>query len=189
MNVFELGILDFIQETFRCTFLDVFFPIVTKFGDGGIFWIAVSILFLCFKKTRRTGLMMGAALTLGVLIVNCGIKPLVARTRPYDLNPAIELLVDKLADGSFPSGHTLACFECTTVLMFRDKRFGIPALVLSILVALSRLYLYVHYPSDVLVGLLLGILFGWCGMKLVGYLLDRYDRRGWFPDASSPVSD
>ena len=189
MNVFELGILDFIQETFRCTFLDVFFPIVTKFGDGGIFWIAVSVLLLFFKKTRRTALMMGAALTLGVLIVNLGVKPLVGRIRPYDLNPAVELLVPALSDYSFPSGHTLACFECTTVLMVRDKRFGIPALVLSILVALSRLYLYVHYPSDVLVGLLLGIFFGWCGMKLVGYLLDRYDRHGWFPDTASLTSD
>lgn len=182
MNLFELGILDFIQNTFRCAFLDVFFPIVTKFGDGGIFWIAVSILFLCFKKTRRTGLMMGMALTLGLLVGNLTLKPLVARIRPYDLNPAIELLVPALSDYSFPSGHTLACFECATVLMIRDRRIGIPALVLGILVALSRLYLYVHYPTDVLCGLVLGVLFGFLGVRLIQLILKKFDKRGVIPE-------
>ena len=182
MNLFELGILDFIQNTFRCAFLDVFFPIVTKFGDGGIFWIAVSILFLCFKKTRRTGLMMGMALTLGLLVGNLTLKPLVARIRPYDLNPAIELLVPALSDYSFPSGHTLACFECATVLMIRDRRIGIPALALGILVALSRLYLYVHYPTDVLCGLVLGVLFGFLGVYLIQLILKKFDKRGVIPE-------
>ena len=182
MNLFELGILDFIQQNFRCAFLDVFFPFITKFGDGGYFWIAVSILLLCFKKTRRTGLMMGMALTIGLLVVNITIKPLVARIRPYDLNPAIELLVPRLNDGSFPSGHTLACFECATVIMIRDKRFGIPALVLAVLVALSRLYLYVHYPTDVLVGMILGVLFGFFGVILIRAILKKFDRRELFPD-------
>ncbi len=182
MNLFELGILDFIQNTFRCAFLDVFFPIVTKFGDGGIFWIAVSILFLCFKKTRRTGLMMGMALTLGLLVGNLTLKPLVARIRPYDLNPAIELLVPALSDYSFPSGHTLACFECATVLMIRDRRIGIPALALGILVALSRLYLYVHYPTDVLCGLVLGVLFGFLGVYLIQLILKKFDKCGVIPE-------
>ena len=182
MNEFELNILDWIQGTFRCDFLDWFFPIITKFGDGGIFWILVSLVFLFFRKTRRTGLMMGAALTLGFVIVNLTVKPLVGRVRPYDLNNAVELIVAALNDYSFPSGHTLACTECATVLMIRDKRFGIPALILAVLVALSRLYLYVHYPTDVLAGAVLGVLFGFLGVLIETAILARYDKKEVFPD-------
>ena len=122
-----------------------------------------------FKRTRATGLMMGVALLCGLFVGNLGLKPLVARIRPYDFNPSFSgtLLVEKLSDFSFPSGHTLASLEAATVLMLRDKRLGVPALVAAILVALSRLYLYVHYPTDVLVGAILGTFFGFFGVWLV----------------------
>ncbi len=182
MNAFELTLLDRIQEVFRCAFLDVFFPIVTKFGDHGIFWIAVALLFLIFRKTRRTGAMMLVAMSLGLLTCNLGLKPLVARIRPYDLNPAVDLLVAPLTDYSFPSGHTLASAECATVLMIRDRRFGIPALILAVLVAVSRLYLYVHYPTDVLAGALIGTLFGILGVLIVRAVANKTDKKNQFPD-------
>lgn len=118
---FDFAILDFIAEHMRCAFLDAVMPVITKLGDGGIFWICIAVILLFFKKYRRVGLMMGASFLLGVLVVNVTIKPLVGRIRPYDVNTGIELLIEKLSDFSFPSGHTLVCFEAATVLMMNEK--------------------------------------------------------------------
>lgn len=167
LSMKELGILDFIQEHIRCDFLDWFFPTITKLGDSGIFWILLAVIFLFFKKTRKTGLMMGVALVCGLIVGNITLKPLIHRIRPYDLNPDAVLLIDRLSDFSFPSGHTLSSFEGATVLMIRDKRFGVPAMVLAVCIALSRLYLYVHYPTDVLAGAILGIGFGFLAVAVV----------------------
>lgn len=174
----DLSILDWIQEHLRCAFLDRFFPIVTVFGDKGLFWIAVALALICIKKTRKTGVMMGAALLIGVILGNGIIKNVVARTRPYDFpGVEIDLLVSRLSDFSFPSGHTLASFECATVLMCRDKRLGIPALVLAVMIALSRLYLYVHFPSDVLAGAILGTGIGFFAVFIVGKIWNSAERR------------
>jgi undecaprenyl-diphosphatase len=174
MNVFELKILDFIQENIKCAVLDFLMPLITLFGEDGIFWIAVAAIMLIFKKTRKTGFMMGVALLLGFLIGNMTLKPLIARVRPYDMPGVnVEMLVDHLGDKSFPSGHTLACFEAATVLLIRDKRLGILAMVIAVLVGLSRLYLYVHYPSDVLTGIVLGTIFGIIGVKLGRIAFDK----------------
>ena len=167
LSLLELKILDFIQENFQCRFLDVFFSTVTKLADSGIFWILLAVIFLFFKKTRKTGLMMGVALLCGLIVGNLTLKPLIGRIRPYDLNPGVSLLIDKLHDFSFPSGHTLSSFEGATVLLIRDKRFGIPAMILAAIIALSRLYLYVHYPTDVLAGAVLGITFGILAVSIV----------------------
>ena len=152
---FDLPILDWIQAHLQCTFLDVTMPIVTLFGDGGVFWIAVAVVLLLFAKYRKTGFSMGMALVLGLLVCNILLKPQVARIRPYNFQlqeygREITLLVKGLNDYSFPSGHTIASFEACTVLMLHDKRLGIPATVLAILIAFSRLYLSVHYPTCLL---------------------------------------
>ena len=179
MNDFEINILNFIQDTFACPFLDKVMPIITIFGDKGIFWIAVALILIIIKKTRKTGVMMGTALLLGLIIGNVILKNAIARTRPYDVNTAMqaELLVKALSDFSFPSGHTLASFEAATVLLIRDKRFGIPALVLAVLIALSRLYLYVHYPTDVLAGALLGAFIGIFACYLVDKIYKRFEKK------------
>ena len=175
---FDLPILDWIQAQLQCTFLDVTMPIVTLFGDGGVFWIAVAVVLLLFAKYRKTGFSMGMALVLGLLVCNILLKPQVARIRPYNFQlqeygREITLLVKGLIDYSFPSGHTIASFEACTVLMLHDKRLGIPATVLAILIAFSRLYLYVHYPTDVLVSLVLGILFGFLGSYIVDQIYKK----------------
>jgi undecaprenyl-diphosphatase len=170
--VFDLPVLEWIRANLQSGFLDIVMPIITVFGDGGIFWIAWAVLLLCFPKTRRTGLGMGIALMLGVVICNIILKPGVARPRPYDmqeeLGVIIPLLVDRMHDFSFPSGHTIASFEAAVVLLMADKRMGIPAIILACLVAFSRLYLYVHYPTDVLVSVVLGTLFA-----VIGYFLAK----------------
>ncbi len=181
LNTFEIGILDFIQQTFKCGFLDVFMPFITMFGEDGIFFIALAAVLLFPKKTRKVGLCIGAALLMGFIVGNLTLKPIFARMRPYDFNEAFDkasLLVGSLGDKSFPSGHTLAAFEACVVLFLTQKRYiGIPALMLSFLIALSRLYLYVHYPTDVLVGALLGTLFAVLGVKTVNFAWSKIEQR------------
>ena len=157
---FDLPILDWIASHLWCPFLDAAMPIITHLGDGGIFWIALALIFLCLPKYRKTGLTMGLALLFGLILCNLLLKPLVGRIRPFDYQllqgNVIHLLIDAPKDFSFPSGHTIASFEAATVLLIRHRRFGAPAMVLAALVAFSRLYLYVHYPTDVLASVLLG---------------------------------
>lgn len=170
MNSFELNILDWIQSVFKSEFMDSFMQFITKFGDHGIFWIAIAVILLIFPKTRRCGLSMGIALLLGLIIGNGILKNVIGRIRPYDLNPAFPLLVERLSDFSFPSGHTLASFEASVAIFIRNRRFGIAAIILAVLVALSRLYLYVHFPTDVIAGAILGIIFAIVGTKLCDYI-------------------
>lgn len=160
MNEFELKILDFIREHLTCPFLDAVMPVITSLANGGIIWILTAAVLLIFKKTRKTGFSVALSLICGLIIGNLILKNLVGRIRPYDLNEGVEILIARLSDYSFPSGHTLASFEAATVLMIRDRRLGIPALIIAIIIAFSRLYLYVHYPTDVLAGIILGVLIG-----------------------------
>ena len=168
---FDLPILDWIQANLQSGIMDKIMPIVTVFGDGGIFWIAWAVLLFLIPKTRKTGLGMAFALTMGLLLCNLTLKPLVARIRPYDLQwelygREIALLAGKMHDFSFPSGHTIASFEAATVLLKNSKKMGIPATILAIAIAFSRLYLYVHYPTDVLASIVLGILLAFIGDAL-----------------------
>lgn len=186
---FDLPILEWIQANLKCGFLDTVMPIITLFGDGGVFWIICAVLLMIFPKTRRIGLGMGIAMALGLLVCNVTLKPLVARPRPYDFqlsefNKVVVLLSENLRmhDFSFPSGHTIASFEASTVLLKHDKRLGIPAVILAILIAMSRLYLYVHYPTDVIFSVFAGILFALIGDALAGKLASKLPgtRRGKF---------
>lgn len=178
---FDLPILDWIANNLYCDFLDMLMPIITMFGDAGIFWIACAVVLLIFPKTRKIGLSMGAALLLGVLICNVTMKPLIARVRPYDFQlehfqKYIVLLVETPNDYSFPSGHTIASFEAATVLLVKNKKLGIPAMILAVLIAFSRMYLYVHYPTDVLASVVLGIIMAYLGMFLVDKLWALWER-------------
>lgn len=168
---FDLPVLDWIAANLRCSFLDAIMPAITRLGDAGIFWILLSAVLLFFPKYRRTGLGMVFAMLLGLVVCNVTMKPLLARIRPYDYQQArfgntVTLLIPAPQDYSFPSGHTLASFEAATVLMRGSKKLGIPALCLACLIAFSRLYLYVHYPTDVLFSLVLGVCFGVLGSRL-----------------------
>ena len=162
----ELNILDWFQ-TLHTPILDKIMTSITKLGDAGIFWIILTLLFLIIPKMRKTGIIMAAALIMDLLICNIAVKNLAARTRPYDVNTSVQLLVAKLHDYSFPSGHTAASFASVTALYLAgEKKLWKPALVLACLIAVSRLYLYVHYPTDVLAGAVIGILCGAAASKL-----------------------
>jgi undecaprenyl-diphosphatase len=159
---FDLPILEWIAANLYCGFLNAVMPVITVLGNAGIFWIALAVVLIFIPKTRKIGISMGAALLIGLVVCNLTLKPLMARMRPYDyqlthFGKTISLLIATPHDYSFPSGHTLASFEGAMVLFLYNKKWSIPALILASLIAFSRLYLYVHYPTDVLFSVVLSV--------------------------------
>ena len=156
MNSFEITILDFIRESLSCPFMDSLMKIITFFGNAGWFWIALGLSLTCFKKTRKMGVTLCLALLINLIVCNLTLKPLVARIRPFDFAEGIELIIARPSDFSFPSGHTSASFAGAAAVFAYDKKYGSLVLAFASLIAFSRLYLYVHFPSDVLAGALVG---------------------------------
>ena len=176
---FDLPILDWIAANLSCPFLDTVMPLITALGDAGIFWMVMAAILLLFKPTRRVGLGMGIAMLMGLLLCNLALKPLCQRPRPYDyqyktFGKLIPLIIERQHDFSFPSGHTIASFEAAGVIAMNNKKWGIGALALACLIAFSRLYLYVHYPTDVLVSVVLGLVLAFVGNRLAHRVPDRY---------------
>ncbi|MCD8020429.1 MAG: phosphatase PAP2 family protein [Clostridiales bacterium] len=149
----DISILLWIQNNIRQDFWTPIWKTITFLGNGGWFWIAAAVLLLFFKKTRTAGILGLFSMGLGALITNVCLKNLVARPRPYDICADIIPLIDKPADYSFPSGHTCASFACALILWKPlPRKWGIPSLILATLIAFSRMYVGVHYPSDILGG-------------------------------------
>lgn len=155
ITTFDFCILDFIQAHLRCAFLDYFMPLVSALGSHGEIWIFAGLL-LCFtKKYRKAGILVLAGLLAGYICGNLLLKNIIARPRPCWIYPDIALLIPTPQDFSFPSGHTLSSFIGAILLTKTNKRFGYGAIPLAVLMAFSRLYLYVHYPTDILGGVIL----------------------------------
>ena len=173
---FDLPILEWIQAHLQSDFMDVAMPLITLLSEDGIFWMVLATILLLFPKQRRTGLGMWLALAMGLVICNMILKPLVGRIRPYDFQElyndvTIKLLIDGLSDNSFPSGHTIAAFEACVALLCGNKKLGVPAVIMAFLVAFSRLYLYVHYPTDVIASIVLGSILAVIGYWLAGKIV------------------
>lgn len=156
----DLKILDLIQRYFTCGFMDTIMPVITFLGNAGLIWIAAAVICIAAKKYRKTGIGLACGLAGSGLICNLILKNLFARERPFSINETVTLLINAPQDYSFPSGHTTSSFAAAAVIMHNDKRLGTAAYILASLIAFSRLYLYVHYPSDVLAGVLLGTAIG-----------------------------
>ena len=187
-EAFDLPILNWIQQNMQSTFLDFIMPFITILGDAGIFWIACSVILMFIPKYRKAGFSMGLALIFGVVVCNMILKPLVGRIRPYNYNLDVlklqwqdflvhgKLLVETPHDFSFPSGHTIASFEASVALYKNDKRLGIPALILASLISFSRMYLYVHYPTDVIASVILGTIFALIANLIVHSIFAKLSR-------------
>ena len=154
---FDLYVLNAIHKAFSGSFSDVFWKIITWFGEDGLFWIGLSLLLLIPKKTRKWGGAMFLAICVGYVVGNVILKNAVGRIRPYDVNQLFPLTVEHLSDYSFPSGHTMAAMGAAIALLYENKKAGIPAVILGVLIMYSRLHLYVHYPSDVLGGAIVAL--------------------------------
>lgn len=149
---------------------------VTKLGDAGMIWIALAVILLIIPKTRKTGIVMLAALCIDLILCNGILKNLFARIRPCEVNTQVPLLIARPDDFSFPSGHTAASFAAVAALNFSEERtLWKPALALACLIAISRLYLYVHYPTDILGGILTGLAAGYMGFAATRKRL-KWDR-------------
>lgn len=161
-------ILLFIQEYLRIKWLNPAVVFITSLANGGILWILLAVLLLCFKKYRKTGTAMAVALLIGYVITNLLLKNLIMRPRPYDVIAALEPLV-RASDWSFPSGHSTCSIAAGYVMYQKLPRYvGIPAIVLAVLICLSRLYVGVHYPTDVICGALIGLFAAMCSLRIVG---------------------
>lgn len=168
INTIDGQLLLWLDEMVRTPILTVFFTFVTTLGNGGMIWIALSLGLTIPKKTRKIGIMGICALLGSLLINNMLLKNLVARARPFDTWDYIVPLIARPGGFSFPSGHTASSFACASVLFRKlPKKYGIPALVLASLIAFSRLYLGVHYPGDVLAGVVSGVLISYLAEYIV----------------------
>jgi len=168
MQTAELAVLDWIQLHLRCDFLDWLMPLISRLSDHGEVWILLAAVLLLIRRQRRYGISVACALILDLVACNMLLKPLIGRLRPFLLRPELTLLVPAPGDASFPSGHTAAAFAVVFALRASGSPLWLPALALAAATAFSRLYLYVHWPSDVLGGILLGAAVGWAGAKLAG---------------------
>lgn len=167
----EGNILLFIQEYLRTPFLTPIFKIITYLGNNGAIWIMITMALLCFKKTRKSGILAVVALLCAFLIDNVILKNVIARTRPYEVIDGLQILIQKQKDYSFPSGHTGSSFAAA-IIFFQTlpKKYGISAIVLASLIGISRLYVGVHYPSDVICGFLIGMIIGIVVNRLYEYI-------------------
>lgn len=162
----EIEILNLIQHL-RTPFLDEVMRFVTSLGNFSIAWVMLALVLILIPKTRKIGLVVMAAVVLDSVLCNVILKNIFVRPRPCDVNTAINLLIPRPSGYSFPSGHTSASFAAVAALYFSgERKIWKAALALAILIAFSRMYLYVHYPTDVLGGIICGIICGcaswWC---------------------------
>ncbi len=156
----DFQILYFIQEHLRCTALDAVMPVITYSGSAGIIWIITAFILIMIKKYRVCGMKMLIGMMAGLIIGNLLLKNLIARERPCWIDTELQMLIPVPHDYSFPSGHTTASVISAVMLMQETKKLGIPACILASLIAFSRMYLFVHFPTDILGGLILGLIIG-----------------------------
>lgn len=160
LNPFDAAVMDFVQKFFHNPVTDAVFPILTYLGEYGVIWIFISLVLLFSKKYRKFGFLALMALLLSFLVGEVLIKNIIGRSRPWMDFPDYVLMIPGPSSYSFPSGHSSSSFTAATVFFYMNKKFGICALILAALIAFSRVFLFVHYPSDILAGALLGVFFG-----------------------------
>ena len=173
----DWAVLHFIQDNLRTDILDKVFTILTYLGDHGAVWILIAVILLFFRRTRRTAVLILIAMAAAYVIGTNMVKELVARPRPCWLDDSVVMLIKVPQDYSFPSGHTMAGTVSCFLINRTNKVLGVFSVILMLLIAFSRMYLYVHFPSDILAGLLIGIVFGAVTWLIGG----RWARRGRLP--------
>ena len=150
--------------------------VFTMLGEGGIIWILIGVILLFWKQTRRTGAVVLLSLLLCLIFCNGILKNVVARPRPCWRNPDLAMLIGIPGDYSFPSGHSASSFAAACCLCFQSHRGGAAALFMAAAIAASRMYFYVHYPTDILAGIVLGILMAF----LAEWLMRVLEKKGVF---------
>lgn len=219
---FDLSVFNAVFSL-RNPVLDTIMEVITTLGDEGIIWIALTLVLLLFKKTRKIGASICVALVVMGLLNNEVLKPIIARARPfYAFDPsAIPLdhkyfdevfakatenvakfpelaarwvseykfpeIVERPSSWSFPSGHTSSAFACATAVFACNKKAGSPLLVFAAIMGFTRIYVGVHYCTDVLVGMVVGIIYGIIGYYIAAFIVKTLKKKNlkpakWFAD-------
>ena len=168
----ELQILYMIQGLQRA-WLTPLMEFFTRIGEGGLCWIIVSIVLALIPRTRKCGLSMMAAMALTFVVGNLFLKNVIARPRPCAVDTSVKLLIPFPSEYSFPSGHTSNGFTAAVTILLHYPRAGVAALIGAGIIAFSRMYFFVHYPTDILGGILLGTL----DACLILFWTHRWERR------------
>ncbi len=163
---FDLNLLLGIYNTCHNSIFDKIMPVISSLGNVGTVWIILSLIFLTSKKYRRTGVICLLALLFTSFMGEVILKHLIQRPRPFNEIPGVQLLISKPLTYSFPSGHTASSFAAAYIIFKEIRRLAIPAFIIAALIAFSRMYLLVHYPSDIAGGIILGILCAAAARKL-----------------------
>lgn len=176
---FDLSVFQWVQ-TIHGGFLDNLMVIITSLGEGGIIFIAIALALLCTKKYRKAGVAIIVALLVMEVGNNLILKTIFARPRPFNLDPTVYSwwhevykfpeLVSRPTSYSFPSGHTSSAFAAAIALLWYDRKFGIPLTLFAAVMGFSRIYVEVHYCTDVLFGALVGIVYALIGILIVNRL-------------------
>ncbi len=174
----DLSIMLFVQEHFRSDVGNAILKVITHLGDDGYLWIAIGVLLLFWKKTRPIGFAVLVSLLINAIFTNITLKDLIARPRPFLVNPDLVPIIEKPSSFSFPSGHTSGSLTAALVLLkLTPKKYGVPAVVLASLIALSRVYVGVHYPTDILGGIVVAFVSSLWGCYLVKCIYIRIQER------------
>lgn len=175
---FDFPVLYFIREHFSNPILDFLMPILSFITEGGVIWFIIALILIFvprFKaKYRACGIMMIIAMAAVFISSELVLKNIVCRVRPCYIDTSVELIVNSPGGYSFPSSHSCSSFAAATVIFLNNKRVGLFALLFAGAVAFSRLYVFVHFPTDVLAGCLLGVLFACITCCIQKKLLQRH---------------
>ena len=192
---FDTQILIFLQEIIRNDIINPIMKIITRLGDGGVFWILLTVVLLIIPKPRKLGICSAFSLLLSVIICNVVLKNLFGRIRPYEVIDGLYLLtgIKEASDPSFPSGHTSSSFAAALSIFLastkKQKLFTVWLLILAALISFSRLYIGIHYPTDVFASMALSIglafLGTFLGKKLYDYFSEKEKTKKFFPKYDS----
>lgn len=163
----DINILNFIRDNLSNAVMDKFMVVITSLGDKGLIWIVMALILLAVKKYRKIGIILLIALLMTSLLGEGIVKNIVQRPRAFITYPDISIIINPPTSFSFPSGHTASSFAAAVVLGHYFKKWSFLFYFLATLIAFSRLYLFVHYPSDIIVGIALGTICGLLTIKLL----------------------
>ncbi|MDO4301310.1 MAG: phosphatase PAP2 family protein [Clostridia bacterium] len=167
----EIDFLKYVISNFHSDTMTLIMKLITNLGNYGFIWILIDLLLLIRRKTRKTGIIMAVSLISVFVIVNVIIKPLIGRERPFEVSSEIlnNILIALPADGSFPSGHTAAAFASAAAVFCCNRKYGGILLTAACIMGISRVYFAVHFPTDVIGGLCIGVIVGVLSYKFTSY--------------------